>query len=229
MEPIKKCTKCNLEKEVIEFNKRTKSSDGFDYICKLCDKIKNSKYRKNNLLKERNRVKQYKLNNIDKVKESNKLYRETNEIKVKEATKKWRENNLERDKTNKNNWFKNNPNYFKEYQRRYSKLNPHIIGWKRILTNCLSRLNKTKEEHTIDLLGYSALEFKNHIENLFTEGMSWDNYGEWHIDHIKPVCSFDKDTPMNEVNALSNLRPLWATTREINGIIYEGNLNRPKF
>jgi len=58
--------------------------------------------------------------------------------------------------------------------------------------------------------------------------MSWENHGEWHIDHIKPVSSFDKDTPMNIVNALSNLQPLWKTTREINGIIYEGNLNKGK-
>jgi hypothetical protein len=59
--------------------------------------------------------------------------------------------------------------------------------------------------------------------------MSWDNYGEWHIDHIKTVFSFDDKTPINTVNKLSNLRPLWATTREINGVIYEGNLNRPKY
>lgn len=67
---------------------------------------------------------------------------------------------------------------------------------------------------------------KSSYEQLFTEGMSWENYGEWHIDHIKPVASFNKDTPMNIVNALSNLQPLWATTREINGVIYEGNLNK---
>jgi len=59
--------------------------------------------------------------------------------------------------------------------------------------------------------------------------MNWNNYGEWHIDHIKPVISFDKNTPPSVVNALENIRPLWATTREINGIIYEGNLNRRKY
>ena len=79
------------------------------------------------------------------------------------------------------------------------------------------------------MLGYSALDLKQHIESMFTEGMSWDNHGEWHIDHIKQVVSFNSDTAPSVVNALSNLRPLWATTREINGIIYEGNLNRPKY
>ena len=58
--------------------------------------------------------------------------------------------------------------------------------------------------------------------------MSWDNHGEWHVDHIKDVSTFDPDTPPSVVNALINLRPLWATTREINGVVYEGNLNRNK-
>jgi hypothetical protein len=40
--------------------------------------------------------------------------------------------------------------------------------------------------------------------------MSWENYGEWHIDHIKMVSEFDKDTPVDIVNSLKNVRPLWA-------------------
>ena len=56
--------------------------------------------------------------------------------------------------------------------------------------------------------------------------MSWQNHGQWHIDHIRPFCTFDKDTKPSIVNALSNLRPLWSINTEINGIFYEGNLNR---
>ncbi len=97
-----------------------------------------------------------------------------------------------------------------------------------MLKSCLIRFNKPKESKTIDLLKYSALDLKKHIESLFTPNMSWDNHGEWHIDHIKMISEFDPNTPLYVVNALSNLRPLWATTREINGIIYEGNLNRNK-
>ena len=110
----------------------------------------------------------------------------------------------------------------KEYYKKY----PHLRAWRRILHNSLRKLGQTKETHTIDLLVYSVLELQNYITSLFTDGMSWQNYGEWHIDHIKPIISFPKDTPMNIVNALSNLRPMWATTREINGIVYEGNLNK---
>jgi hypothetical protein len=85
-----------------------------------------------------------------------------------------------------------------------------------------------KEGHTIDMLGYSALELKIHIITLFTIGMSWSNYGEWHIDHIKPVSSFNKNEKVSVVCALKNLQPLWSTTRKIDGIVYEGNLNKYK-
>lgn len=87
---------------------------------------------------------------------------------------------------------------------------PHVLAWRSILTNALKRFNKKKEDKTINLLGYSALELKKHIESLFLEEMSWENYGEWHIDHIKMISTFDKETPMNIVNSLENLRPLWA-------------------
>lgn len=40
--------------------------------------------------------------------------------------------------------------------------------------------------------------------------MSWDNYGSWHIDHIKPISKFQKNTPIKVVNNLDNLQPLWA-------------------
>lgn len=79
------------------------------------------------------------------------------------------------------------------------------------------------------MLGYSAIELKYHIEKQFQPGMNWENHGDWHIDHIYGVINFDAQTDVKIVCALDNLRPLWSTTREIDGIVYEGNLNRPKY
>ena len=63
-------------------------------------------------------------------------------------------------------------------------------------------------------LGYTIDELKIHLEKLFVDGMSWENYGEWHIDHIKPVKIFEykttKDKGFKECWALENLQPLWA-------------------
>jgi hypothetical protein len=54
----------------------------------------------------------------------------------------------------------------------------------------------------------------NYLESQFVEGMSWENHGKWHIDHIKPVCSFNfnsrEDEDFKKCWALENLRPLWA-------------------
>ena len=47
------------------------------------------------------------------------------------------------------------------------------------------------------------------MEKLFEKGMDWSNHGEWHIDHIKPVSKFNKNTAIHIVNSLSNLQPLW--------------------
>jgi hypothetical protein len=54
------------------------------------------------------------------------------------------------------------------------------------------------------------MDLKKNIESKFIDGMTWDNYGEWHIDHIKPISSFNKNEEPKIVNSLDNLQPLWA-------------------
>lgn len=68
-------------------------------------------------------------------------------------------------------------------------------------------------------LNYTRDELVKHMESLFKEGMCWENHGEWHIDHIIPVSYFVKQgvTDPNIVNALSNLRPLWASENKKKG------------
>lgn len=64
------------------------------------------------------------------------------------------------------------------------------------------------------LVGYSVEDLRRHLERQFTRGMSWENYGEWHVDHIRPIACFDwqsaEDPGFKSCWALSNLRPLWA-------------------
>lgn len=63
---------------------------------------------------------------------------------------------------------------------------------------------------SVKALGYTSEELRSHIEAQFEPGMSWENYGEWHVDHKRPVSSFKLPEQMLECWALSNLRPLWA-------------------
>ncbi len=66
---------------------------------------------------------------------------------------------------------------------------------------------------TFDLLGYTVDELKSHLERQFQPGMSWENYGEWHIDHRVPLSSFKYDSPdcpeFKLAWAITNLQPLW--------------------
>ena len=137
-------------------------------------------------------------------------------------------------KKRKIKYAKNNKDKINEWQRRYYHENFKITHkmnfiWRSVLSSCLRRMNRKKDNRTIVMLGYSSEDLRIHIEGQFTSGMSWCNYGDWHIDHIKSVSSFSNDTPASIVNALSNLRPMWSTTRIIDGCLYEGNLNKSKF
>ena len=68
-----------------------------------------------------------------------------------------------------------------------------------------------KSIKTADLIGCSVKELKQHLEAQFADGMSWDNYGEWHIDHIIPCASFDltDEQEQRECFHYTNLQPLW--------------------
>jgi hypothetical protein len=219
------CCRCKIEQPMSEYGPQKKGPNGYRSQCRSCRRLEAKEYRKRNLDKVKAAKEAWKAKNPD----YDKNYRENNPDKKRNASLKWYAKNKEVAKERAKTWNRNNPEKINAKQRRYMKNNPHIQSWRSVLRNSLSRLNKKKEGHTIDLLGYSAEDLKKHLESLFTDGMSWDNYGEWHIDHIKPVVNFDPKTPQSIVNALSNLRPMWATTREINGVIYEGNLNRPKY
>lgn len=77
---------------------------------------------------------------------------------------------------------------------------------------------------TAERLGYSIIELRAHLEGLFTDGMNWDqfNAGKIHIDHRRPLASFDLSDPAQVLSAwsLSNLQPLWARDNLSKGARY---------
>lgn len=84
-----------------------------------------------------------------------------------------------------------------------------------------------KAVKTIELIGCSVPELRAHLEQQFTSGMTWDNYGDWHIDHIKPCAAFDltNEDEQRDCFHYSNLQPLWASDNMSKGakwdVIYE--------
>jgi hypothetical protein len=230
------CSKCKIEKELVEYHKHKSSKDGIRDVCKECRKEETNLYYQKNSIKLMEKSQEYRLNNPEKIKDGLKKYREKNSESLKENKRIWSkslEGKKSKQKYYKNNiddikekvkiYKKNNPEkeierrnsekrkkYMENYLTKYRKEKSYFIVWRSVLRNTLKRVGTKKENTTNELLGYSAIQLKEHIEKQFVDNMCWENWGEWHIDHIKPVSSFDKSEKMSIINSLDNLQPLWA-------------------
>ena len=250
------CKECNKKYKLDNKEKLKQQSKEYSIKNKEKIKIKSKKYREENKEKVKEHKKKYYNENIEKVKVKNKKYREENKEKLrinnkeyrdknKEKYKEKREKNKEKNSKNFKEYYNEHKEYFKEHRKRYhesekgkaQKLkwcneynakNKHVVLWRTLLRRMIVQLKTEKTESTETMLGYSATDLKLHIENNWLSGMTWENYGEWHVDHIRSVATFDSTDLPSVVNALSNLNPMWATNRTIDGIFYEGNLNKGK-
>jgi hypothetical protein len=115
-------------------------------------------------------------------------------------------------------------NYYKNKKQTGILVNKYINKCKediifRIIKNLASRTknilvkNNIKKEYThMELIGCSSDELKLHLEIQLKNNMNFDNYGEWEIDHIKPISLFDlnNENELLECFNYKNLQPLWA-------------------
>jgi hypothetical protein len=62
----------------------------------------------------------------------------------------------------------------------------------------------------LTLLGDEWEVVYEYFSNLFLEGMSWENHGEWHIDHIIPISTAKSEEEIIRLSHYTNLQPLWA-------------------
>ena len=91
-------------------------------------------------------------------------------------------------------------------------------------------VNGAKKSKTFDVLGYTVEQLMRRLESTFTDGMTWSNYGEWHIDHIRPLVSFDiqreGDAEFRRCWSLNNLQALWGPDNSRKGGRYEPAADR---
>ena len=111
------------------------------------------------------------------------------------------------------NWRKENQNNLNNKERIRRKQDP-VYRLRKILRARLSKIfvkNGKKCSHVKDL-GCSIDELKIYLEGQFQPGMTWDNHGEWHVDHRIPLASFDLSNKDELLKAIyyTNLQPLWA-------------------
>lgn len=69
----------------------------------------------------------------------------------------------------------------------------------------------TQSAATLELIGCTIPELRQHLEKHFLLGMSWENMGTWEIDHITPLALFDLRDPQQQRLAFNfhNQCPLW--------------------
>lgn len=133
------------------------------------------------------------------------------------ATTAWRQANRSKDKQVKKAYYEANKKQIMAAIHERAKIRRKTdIGF-RITCNLRRRLNnalygKNKSKRTLELLGCDIPGLKLHLSKNFSPGMSWNNYGEWHIDHIIPCSAFDLTMAEQQEQCFhySNLQPLWA-------------------
>jgi hypothetical protein len=74
----------------------------------------------------------------------------------------------------------------------------------------LTRTKHPKKGSTFEYIGCDIHTLRTHLETQFKDNMSWDNYGEWHVDHIIPLSSAKNEEELIKLCHYTNLQPLWA-------------------
>jgi len=186
---MRKCLDCNTDLPSLKGRPKER--------CDICNKEYRKIYwriRENQTERKKKNIarrKKFAQKNPDKIKEYGKKYRNKNRSKVLESKRKW---------------------YTKSYKNNLQYKLGNLLRCR--LWRALKDQDLKKDQSTIELLGCSKEELITHLESQFQTGMSWGNWSlnGWHIDHIRPVSSFDLSDPaqVQECFHFSNLQPLWA-------------------
>lgn len=223
----KVCKHCEESKPCDEFSKNYLRADGLSHVCKACYTVQRNAAKakrqntsitvneqmtklcfecrllKNASLFSINLKTQDKLSHVckdcapkntwtpEKQRISEKKYREANPAKMKEKYRRQGE---------------------KVHRRIRDRLNHRIA-------EALLTKNVTKRNKTVEYLGCSIQFFKQWVEFQFTEDMSWENMGKWHLDHVKPCAAFNFERA-GDIQACfnwKNYQPLWGRCNILKG------------
>jgi hypothetical protein len=232
---MKVCCKCNIELPLTEYYYEKGKPKG---ACKKCrrdiNKINHLKWRQTPKGKEL--LKKSKKKYEDKISEPNRLKREEQkrekEILLKEREQRKQERLAKQEEKNqKKEEYKKLMEYYasdewkeikkqkerdrqrKKWKRKWEEdeMFAMKVRLRNLIRNSFRRGGYRKfETSTEEVVGLKYDEFKKHLESKFLDGMSWENRGEWHIDHIIPLSSANSKEELIKLCHYSNFQPLWA-------------------
>jgi hypothetical protein len=139
----------------------------------------------------------------------------------------WKQRNPEKAKAHRAKWYEkhkeiNKVRYprtdamrlAKQVRKKQRKIEDPVYAMAERLRNRLFIVFKLrgfkKQSRTEKMLGCTFKQFTKHIEKQFADGMSWDNRGEWHLDHIIPLSCATTVEGLEKLSRYTNIRPLWA-------------------
>jgi hypothetical protein len=183
---MKTCSKCKLEKDLSEFKRYS--------ICIECNKILTKIY--NDSRKEK--MKEYYQEKKELLKDRNKVYYKNNKEYIKNRNSEYALKN------------KNKRNSYLSNRKKNDNLFHLTTKIRNLIYISFYNGGFSKKSKTNDILGCSFEEFKTYIESQFQEGMSWENQGEWHLDHKTPISWAKTEKQVYELNHYTNFQPLWA-------------------
>lgn len=188
---MKQCSKCLESKSESEFYPRALK-------CKRCCI---------------DRQRRWALEHPESVKRSLEKFKTEKTEQYKASQRKYFENNREMLNEKSNNWKKQNREKWNGYIKTFKQNNPNYMLSEKLRSRIRNALRGNPRSSDIQsLLGCSYSEFREYIQSKFEEGMAWHNFGEWHIDHIRPCCSFNLSDPLEQAKCFhyTNMQPLWA-------------------
>jgi hypothetical protein len=195
------CGRCKIIKDFCNFGKDKRTPTGLRSTCNECRKEESKEYRINNPKKRKKTINKFYLNNKESELLRFKIYRENNPEKRKKTLKKYYENN--KTNINKKQVIRNKKRYKTNYLYR-------VIHNLRIRTKEYLKQHRSSSKF-FDTIGCKPNFLREHLEKQFKDGMTWDNYGSWHIDHIIPLSSAKNIEEITKLCHYTNLQPLWAS------------------
>lgn len=173
---------------------------------------------------ERKRAAQRKYRQSEKYRACQRRYRQSEKYKItcriysktekyKDTQKKYRQTEKGRASLRKHNHSEKGRKSQHRYMQKMKKDSAYRLNRSMGQAIYKSLKDNKNGRHWEDLVDYTQDELREHLESLFEDSISWDNYGEWHIDHITPISLYSFNSSEDEEFklcwSLNNLRPMW--------------------